>query len=205
MPVQTARLLALALDPEVEPVADAISERILDAALELATASGIRNLTMDDVSQRAAVGRMTVYRRFGSKAAVLDALAIRECRRCLEAISSGLHPTQPAAERLAALFVATMKVIRQHPLLARLARVEPEALLKELTRDGSAIFRMVTAFLLSVIDAGQLSAVDPAVAAEICVRLGASFVLMPDSVIPLDDEHAAYEVAHALVAPLVVS
>jgi AcrR family transcriptional regulator len=88
MPVHTARLLALALEPEVEPAGDPISERILDAALELATSSGIRNLTMDDVSQRAAVGRMTVYRRFGSKAAVVDALAIRECRRCLAAISS---------------------------------------------------------------------------------------------------------------------
>jgi AcrR family transcriptional regulator len=203
MQVETARLLALALDPEVEPAGDAISERILDAALRLATASGIRSLTMDDIAHRAAVGRMTVYRRFGSRAAVVDALAIRECRRCLEAISSALDPTQPADEQLAALFVATMKVIRQHPLLARLARVEPEALLKELTRDGSAILRMVTDFLLSVIDAGELTAVDPAVAVEICVRLGASFVLMPDSVIPLDDERAAYEVAHALIAPLV--
>lgn len=200
---QTARVLALAFDSDVETADDTMGERILDAALELAAESGIRNLTMDDIARRADVGRMTVYRRFGSRAAVVDALALRECRRCLAAISVALDVGQTADERLATVFVETLKVIRQHPLLARLARVEPEALLKELTRDGSAVLRLVTQFLVSVIDAGELTALEPAAAVEICVRLGASFVLMPDSVIPLDDEQAAYDVAHALVAPLV--
>ena len=201
MAAQTARLLALAFEPEVETADDAISERVLDAALELAAAAGIRNLTMDDVARRATVGRMTVYRRFGSKAALVDALAVRECRRCLTAISAALDGEQSADERLAALFVATLKVIREHPLLARLARVEPEALVRELTRDQSAVLRIVTEFLVSLIELP--AAGGPRVQAELCVRLGLSFVLMPDSAIPHDDEQAAYEVARALVAPLV--
>ena len=52
MTPQTARLLALAFDPEVQPADDAISQRVLDAALELAAASGLRHLTMDDVARR---------------------------------------------------------------------------------------------------------------------------------------------------------
>src|SRR5437764_7629738 len=135
MPAPTARLLALAFDPEVPTADDAISNQILDAALTLAAASGLRNVTMDDVSRRAGVGRMTVYRRFGSKAALVDALAVRECRRCLATIAAALDPAAPIDERLASLFTATLGVIREHPLLARLARVEPEALLHELTRD----------------------------------------------------------------------
>jgi AcrR family transcriptional regulator len=206
MATQTARVLALALDPAVQPADDSASQRILDAALELAAASGLRHLTMDDVAQRARVGRMTVYRRFGSREKLVDALAVRECRRCLATISQALDPSDPADERLAALATATLRVISDHPLLARLARVEPEALLTELTRDGSAVFRLVREFLIALIregqDAGELAVSDAALLAEVGLRLGASFVLMPDSVLPLTDENATREAFRALISPL---
>jgi TetR/AcrR family transcriptional repressor of uid operon len=207
MPAQTARLLALAFDPRVRTAEDASSQRILDAALELAVASGLRHLTIDDVARRARVGRMTVYRRFGSRNALLEALAIRECRRCLAKIGAALDSAASAEDRLGALFTATLGVIREHPLLERLARVEPEALLFELTRDDSAVFRLVHEFLMGVIregqETGELVAGDPAVLAELGVRLGASFVLMPDSVLPLGDEQATRDTIRTMIAPLV--
>ncbi len=209
MPPQTARLVALALDPDVATAEDPMSRRILDAALALAAASGLRNLTMDEVAARAGVGRMTVYRRFGSRTALLDALAVRECRRCLETISSALDPRASATERSAAMFTATLRVIREHPMLARLASVEPEALLRELTRDDSAVFRLVREFLVGVIvegqRAGELGSGDPSLLAELALRLGASFVLMPDSVLPLDDEAATQAAVQAILAPLVLA
>lgn len=199
---ETARLLARALASDEQPVGDAVSERILDAALALAAASGLRHLTMDDVARRAGVGRMTVYRRFSGRAALVDALAVRECRRCLARIQAAIDAAASADERLVALFTATLAVIREHPLLARLARVEPDALLSELTRDGSAIFRLVHDFLVEVVKEGQhsgeLAAGDPAVLAELGLRLGLSFVLMPDSTLPLEDEATV----RALIAPL---
>jgi AcrR family transcriptional regulator len=186
-----ARILELAFDPAVRPVGDATGERILDAALVLVAASGLRNLTMDDVAARAGVGRMTVYRRFGGRQELVDALSVRECRRCLATITAALDPEAPIEDRAAALFFATLGVIREHPLLERLARVEPEALLRELTRDGSAVFRLVHGFLVGLIEqaqaAGELPGVDAGVAAELAVRLGASFVLMPATAIPIDD------------------
>jgi hypothetical protein len=125
----------------------------------------------------------------------------------LATISDALDPASAAPERLASLFVATLAVIREHPLLARLARVEPEALLAELTRDDSAVFRLVRDFLLSLIRegraTGELTVADPAALAEVFLRLGASFVLMPHSVIALDDEKATFDVARTLLAPLV--
>jgi AcrR family transcriptional regulator len=194
MAPETARLLTLAFDPDVRTADDALSARILDAALALAAASGLKNLTMDDVARRAGVGRMTVYRRFGTKAALVEALAVRECRACLATIGAALPESDAADERMAALFAATLSVIREHPLLERLARVEPEALLHELTRDDSAVFRMVREFLIGLIGEGQAAGAfppgDPAVIAELWLRLGASFVLMPDTIIPLDDPEA---------------
>jgi AcrR family transcriptional regulator len=201
----TARILGLAFDPAVRPPDDALGERVLDAALELAAASGLRHLTMDDVAAKAGVGRMTVYRRFGGRQQLLDALAVRECRRCLATINAAIDTEEPADERAAALFVATIRVIHEHPLLARLARVEPEALLRELTRDGSAVFRLVRDFLVTLIaaaqSAGEVQGHDPVPLAELILRLGASFVLMPDTVFPVDDDERARRMIRAVIAP----
>ena len=200
------RLLELAFDPAAETPEDAMSERALDAALSLMAASGARHLTMDDVAARAGVGRMTVYRRFGGRQQLLDALAVRECRRCLAQIAAALDPDKPIEERATELFVATLRVIREHPMLARLARVEPEALLHELNRDSSAVFRLVRRFLVAQIrsaqSAGELPDGDPAALAEIAVRLGASFVLIPDSAIVSDDEQRTRETVRRLLAPV---
>jgi TetR/AcrR family transcriptional regulator, repressor for uid operon len=202
-------MLALALDPEVQTADDATAERILDAALALVGASGLRHLTMDDVARRAGVGRMTVYRRFGSRPALLDALAVRECRRCLAAIAGAIDRRTPIEDRIAAVTTVTLRLIRGHPLLERLARVEPEDLLVELTRDDSAVFRLVREFLISEIRraqaAGELRAGDAEILAEVGVRLGVSFVLMPDSALPLGDEPATHAAIRALIAPLVAS
>jgi AcrR family transcriptional regulator len=203
---ETPRLLALALDPTVQTDADNMSQRILDAALELSAASGLRHLTMDDVARKANVGRMTVYRRFATKSALVDALAVRECRHCLAVIADAIDPDDGVVDRIAAMFVAVLRVIREHPLLERLARVEPEALLSELTRDKSRVFRLVREFLIDRIhqaqEAGELAEADAAVLAELALRLGASFVLMPDSVLALGDEAATRATVRALLAPV---
>lgn len=203
---EAARVLALALDPDAAPPADETSERILDAALELSAASGLRHLTMDDVARRARVGRMTVYRRFASKPALVDALTVREARRCLTRIEAAIRPHDPADERLAAMFTATLAVIREHPMLERLARFEPEALLSELTRDDSAAFRLVREFLIGLVREGQATGDvadgDPEVLAELALRLGASFVLIPETVLPLDDEPATRELVRTLIGPV---
>jgi TetR/AcrR family transcriptional regulator, repressor for uid operon len=100
-------------------------------------------------------------------------------------------------------------VIREHPLLERLARVEPEALLRELTRDRSEVFGLVHGFLAGLIRegqaAGELAAGDADLLAELGIRLGASFVLMPDSRLARGDNHATREAVRAILAPLTLS
>ena len=49
---ESASLLQRALGSSVEPPTDETSERILDAALDLSAASGVRHLTMDEVAER---------------------------------------------------------------------------------------------------------------------------------------------------------
>jgi AcrR family transcriptional regulator len=201
---ESAALLARALDPTVEPPTDALSARILDAALALSAASGVRNLTIDDVARRAGVGRMTVYRRFGEKARLIDALAVREARRILAELDAAAPPEAPIDEQVAAGFVTSLRIAREHPLLQRLASFEPEAVL-DAVRAGPA-FAMARAFLAERLRASQragvLGDVDAEAAAELLVRLMLSFVLLPQSVLPIDDDERARESARLLIAPI---
>jgi TetR/AcrR family transcriptional regulator, repressor for uid operon len=188
------------------PPDDRMSERILDAARDLVAASGLRRLTMDDVAARAGVGRMTVYRRFGDRERLVDALAIREVRRCLAELDAAVDTSDPIAEQMADGFAAAIRLARTHPLLERFARYEPESALEALNADGGAIFAMSRAFTAGLLRQaqarGEVGDIDPDHAAEILVRLGVTFVLIPSTALPLDDEARVRDVARALIAPI---
>lgn len=207
--MSTASLLERAFSASAEPPGDAASGKILDAARDLVAASGLRALTMDDVAARAGVGRMTVYRRFGDREALVDALAAREFKACLAIMDSAVDPAEPVADQIAAGFVATLRLIRTHPLLARFARHEPEAALEALNANGGALFGLARAFTATHIrnarERGAVGGLDPDQAAELLVRLGFSFVLLPVSVLPLDDDQQAADVARRLIAPILGS
>lgn len=203
-------LLAKALQPGAEAPDDATSERILDAALELSAASGVRNLTMDEVAARAGVGRMTVYRRFGGRDALVEALAVREARRCLADLDATVDPGAPVADQIAQGFLATLRIAREHPLLARLTRHEPETALAALNANDSAVFRMSRAFVAQrLLEAQRSGLIDKEVeaeyAAELLIRVGFSFVLIGESALPLESDRLARQVARELIAPILGS
>lgn len=203
-------LLTAALDARVSPPDDAASERILDAALALSAAGGVRRLTMDAVASRAGVGRMTVYRRFGDRERLVEALAAREGRRCLAELDAAVDPADPVTEQIADGFATSMRLVREHPLLGRLARTEPESVLAALTEEGSSVFAMARGFLAlrlrSAREEGQVAAdLDPEHAAELLVRLCMSFVLIQESALPLSEDRELREVARRLIAPVVTA
>jgi AcrR family transcriptional regulator len=199
------RLLPDGDDPDATS-GDEISARILDAALDTAAAFGLQNLTMDAVARRAEVGRMTVYRRFGDKQGLVAALGARESRRCLAAMDAAAPPDAPIAEQAAAGFATALRLAREHPLLSRLARLEPEAVLAGLTNHGGALFAIIRGGLAERLReaqrAGVLGEVEVEETAELMVRLAVSFVLIPESVLPLDDEEKVRGVAWQLLTPI---
>jgi AcrR family transcriptional regulator len=199
-------LLVRALDPAIEPPDDALSTRILDAALALSAASGLRHLTIDGVARRARVGRMTVYRRFGDRARLVDALTVRECRRCLAELDAAIGPGAPIEDQIAEGFVTSLRLAREHPLLNRLARLEPDTVLAALTESGGAVFAAARAFVAARLRASQRAGVlgefDVDGAAELLVRLAFSFVLIQESVLALGDDAAIRATARGLIAPV---
>lgn len=167
--------LARALTADVP----ADSDHILDAALALAAASGLRHLTMEDVARRAGVGRMTVYRRFGTRGALVDALAGREARRCLAELEAASAPDAPLEDQVAAGFATALRITREHPLLARLARVEPEAVLTAFA--DADLMGLCTGYLSERLRRAGLH--DTEEKAELLVRVAVSFILLPDTAV----------------------
>ncbi len=188
------------------PPDDRMSERILDSALELIAASGLHKLTMDDIAARGGMGRMTVYRRFGDRERLIDALAIREVQRCLAELDAAVDRSDPVVDQVADGFATALRLIREHPLLDRFARHEPETALEALNADGAMIFSLSRAFTAGLLREaqvrGEVGALDADQAAEILVRIGVSFVLIPATMLPLGDEDAARDVARNLIAPI---
>lgn len=197
-------VLVRALSPEPEDAGDAMSERILDAALERVAAFGVRRTTMDDVAEAAGVGRMTVFRRFGSKDALMEVLAVREARRFLDAIDSTAGGIEDPVERIVESSVVALLFASSNPLLGRLSRLEPETILGILRADNPPLMSIARAYAKAQLekDQGAFGEIDLELVAEALVRLALSFVLVPGGPVPLDDEDATRAFARAALVPL---
>src|ERR671931_1840485 len=96
----TASVLEHALTGGGPEPADDVSARVLDAALVELSEFGIRRASIDAVTRRSGVSRMTVYRRYPGKEALVAAVLQREVQRFLAEVAS-LPAEGSLAERVA--------------------------------------------------------------------------------------------------------
>ncbi|WP_436497949.1 TetR/AcrR family transcriptional regulator [Actinokineospora sp. HUAS TT18] len=178
---------------------DAVAESLLDAALAELLAYGLRRTSVETVAKRAGVSRATLYRRFDTKDALVQAVLVREAHRFYTAVADAVARLSTVEERLVEGFVVGVRAARQDPLMNRLLASDPEELLPYLTLNGYAVVAASRDFLVHQGEqvAGKLQPAggrDPAGVAEIFIRLAISFTLTPESCIPLatDDEVRAF-------------
>lgn len=106
--------------------ADAVRNRrhLLAAAREMLTEQGADKLTMDGLAERAGLGKGTVFRRFGTRAGIFQALLDDDERAFQEQVLSGpppLGPGAPPLDRLIAYGRARIGFLREHREIARAA------------------------------------------------------------------------------------
>ena len=134
----------LPVTPEAELSSEqSIPTRLLDAALEAATLHGISKLSRGEVAGRAGLSRQTLYRYFPSKDALVSAVVSAETSQLIEKVVAAALPFEDPQESLEAGLLAALRVTRDHPLLDRLIRTEPEALLPLITTEGSPVMTQV--------------------------------------------------------------
>lgn len=128
-----------------------VRERLRRAALEGATVHGIARLSMADVAARAGLSRQTLYRHFASKEALVADLVVAETAELIETVVAAGHRHDDPRASLEAAFEAALVGAREHPLLDRLLRTEPETLLPLLTTDGGPVLVQVRRVVESVL------------------------------------------------------
>ncbi|MEV0381179.1 helix-turn-helix domain-containing protein [Nonomuraea sp. NPDC050643] len=106
--------------------ADAVRNRrqLLATAREMLAEQGVDKLTMDALAERACLGKGTVYRRFGTRAGIFQALIEDDERVFQERILSGpppLGPGAPPLDRLIAYGQARSAFLIEHREIVRAA------------------------------------------------------------------------------------
>lgn len=180
---------------------DEITTRILRATLEQAELIGIRRTTMEDVARRSGVGRATLYRRFPTKGALIDAVVLAEVRRFFEGSALARSRGATFEDRLVYGTVFVVTFLREHALLKKLMRTEPETILPSLTVDAGAILDFATDHSAALLrtDLYGTTTTTPdqerqlRTVAELQTRLTLSFIVTPHTSINLatmDDTRA---------------
>ncbi|GAA3675035.1 TetR/AcrR family transcriptional regulator [Nonomuraea antimicrobica] len=186
---------------------DETRARILDAAYEQFCRMGIRRSTMEDVARRAKVSRITVYRRFATKDALVVHVVRREFRRYFDRFLVDIEQAGTAADRVVLGFVSSLRAIRDSPLIGGLIAAEPDLLVPSMITDGGRALATVRRFVAGQLRreqrAGQVSGrLDTDLVAELMVRISASFLAIPSHVVDLDDDGRLAAVARQFLVPM---
>ncbi|TSD99320.1 TetR/AcrR family transcriptional regulator [Skermania sp. ID1734] len=180
---------------------------ILDGALEAFLEFGIKRASMGEIAKRANLSPATLYRRFPSKAAVVQAVGMREAQRLIAAVDARVDSAAPAEDQLTELFVVTMGQLSGNQLIRRLLITEPESVLPYLTTGAGPLLSVGRAYIAQIYRrlqaTGQLADFNADESAEIAARLALSLVLTPDGLIPVDDEQQARRFAREHLMMLV--
>lgn len=199
------RALADALERAEE--GDEIALRLLDAAYEQFCRMGIRRSTMEDVARRAGVSRITAYRRFATKDALVEQVVRREFRRYFDQFLLDIQLAETAADRVVLGFASALRAIRHNPLIGGLMAVEPDVLVPSMVSDGGDTLATVQRFVAGQLrreqHAGNVAEdVDVELVAELMTRVSASFLVTPSQVVDLDDDEQVREVARRFLVPM---
>lgn len=185
---------------------DDMQRRILDAAYDLFVTFGLRRTTIEDIARKAGVGRPTVYRRFGDKESIVNAVLRRESRRMVMAVGEQVIGLSPPEEALVRSFVMGVQTVARHPLTRRLLESEPEDILPYLTLRAGPLLEighfLTAEYVRARQQEGQLQGLDVDYALEVLGRLFISIIITPSKRLRADDDASLERLAQVFLLPL---
>jgi AcrR family transcriptional regulator len=198
-------LLAKAVQRFGSPTAEGNPQRILDAALKQFELFGIRRSTVEDITRRSGLARVTLYRNFANKDAIVEAVLLRELEKFLSELAAEAGGYAEAEDKLVEGFVFTLNTLRDHALLQRLLATEPETVLPFLTVEGDSVIQTASSFLAHQLAVAlpddRRTQIELLEVAEVTVRVIVSFVLTPSQNVALGDDDAARSFARRYLVP----
>ncbi|WP_240498103.1 TetR/AcrR family transcriptional regulator [Williamsia sp. 1135] len=186
---------------------DQTRTRLLDAAYEQFCRMGIQRSSMEDVAKRAGMSRITVYRRFATKDALVEQVILREFRRYFDRFLADIRDAKSAADRVVLGFVSSLRAFRGNPLIGGLMYAEPTLLAGSMIGDEGRMLGAVSQFVAGQLrreqQAGTVAAtLDTDLVGEMMVRVAASFLTIPSRAVDLDDDSVLESVARQFLVPM---
>ncbi len=187
------RLMVAAATGAGEP-ADEIATTVLDAALRQFELFGIAKSSVEEVAKRAKVARVTVYRRFATKDALVEAVFVRELHGFQSDLTAAVAGYADPEDQLVEGFAFAVRTIRNHKLLQRLLESERDEMLPHFTTEDGAFLNLGRVYLAARVaaelDDGRAYE-EMLVAADVASRLFISYVITPGAPVDFDDPDAA--------------
>jgi len=180
-----------------------LTARLLDAGASLLTEYGLRRWSMDDVADRAGVGRTSVYRKFASRDHLVDAVLARELRQVFRDVTE----TAARYDTLLDKFVEGALVAlaaAEGSLVTALLASDPTTFLPFLTTDAAPLIALGRELLVTQAIAlnTDLDYETAAEFAELAARIGLSFLLTRETVFPVHDLQATRRSLRRVFEPL---
>ncbi|MCM0620232.1 TetR/AcrR family transcriptional regulator [Nocardioides bruguierae] len=183
----------------------------LDAARACLLDLGWRRTTLTEVSRRAAVSRMTIYRTWADMPTLLGDLMTREWSRVMADVLAS-RPDEASPDRPVDLLVddllAAVRALRENELFARIVELDPELLLPYLLnrrgRSQEQMAQVVAGAVARCQEAGAARAGDPVLLARALLLTLHGHVLSRQTMVDdaVDEAALEAELAHQLRASL---
>ncbi|MBP2321186.1 AcrR family transcriptional regulator [Kibdelosporangium banguiense] len=189
------------ITPFAERVRLSLRETLLDAAAELLAQHGFAGLRMIDVANTAGVSRQTVYNEFGSKSALVDAVALRAVSEFIDGAEQLWRTAPDLTSAVHATVEYTVRHGRDNRLVASvIGGAEAEDLLPFLTTRAEPVLRpAIEQYVRHLIDrVPTLPHGTATVIAEAAVRLAVSHMMLPSG-----NPAEAAEMVEAVILPAI--
>ncbi|MEV8596343.1 TetR family transcriptional regulator [Streptomyces sp. NPDC052012] len=173
---------------------------VLDAARAMAAERGWDSVSLSQVASRAEVSRPTVYKEFGSRGGLSQALVRREAERFLGGVDRALRQPAPSApDALTTAILYALREARENVLVAsvvKAARAGTDSLLPYLTARSEPVVAGARLLVRSWCQTHyrQFDTVRTDQAADVVVRLTLSHIVLPPP------EHSLRESAELITA-----
>lgn len=201
------RKLTISLEPIVVGVGqsydDDLAVLVLDSAADHLRRYGLARWSIDDIAEAAGVGRTSVYRWFGSRDDLVHAVLARELRTTLLAVGAATAGMERFEDKVVEAALVCFEAL-DGSVVDHLVRNDPGAVLPLLTTGAAPLIALARAALTPQLVASGVAADErqAAIVAESLARLGLSFVLTRDTVVPVGDPAAMRAAVEGLLRPL---
>ena len=201
-------LIARAADALEGAADDPSARRALDAARDVFGEHGVQATTMEDVARAAGLGRATVYRKFATKDALVEAVLLDDLRAYLHRLERVMEQAGDLADQVVEGYVETLRYVREESLLRVVVERDGDWGMRYFTLAAGPVLAAARRYLADRLRdaqrAGVAVDVDADQVAELLVRLCHSLMLTPEGVIPHGDDADTRAFAQSVLVPIVV-